>query len=270
MESIDSVYEFYNSGVEIGRLERGLGVVEFDRSKEIISKYLSGEMKIYDIGGGIGKYSEWLAALGHDVTLVELAHAAVDFAKEHMAAHYEALVGDARKLDLPDSSADMVLLMGPLYHLMNKEDRMICLAEAKRVLKDKGILIAAGISKFSSATWALTVYGTANEFISDDIYMDMIRREMSTGEHIKPKEYPYFISDAYFHTIGGLRGEISEAGFTVKESAAVEGCSWITPDIAEKWKDEDKRSRLLEIIRLTEHEESMMGISPHFLVCATR
>lgn len=270
MERIDEVYEFYNNGAEIGRLERGLGVVEFWRSKEIISRYLNGKMKIYDIGGGIGKYAEWLASMGQEVTLIELAPTAVDYAKEHMTVPYEAEVGDARKIDKPDNSADMVLLMGPLYHLMSEEDRLTVLSEAHRVLKDNGILIAAGISKFSSATWALTVYGTANEFISDDIYMDMIMREMETGEHIRPKEYPYFISNAYFHTIDGLRDEISEAGFKVTESAAVEGCSWITPDIAEKWKDDDKRERLLKIIRTTEHEESMMGISPHFIISATK
>ena len=72
MERIDEVYEFYNNGAEIGRLERGLGVVEFWRSKEIISRYLNGKMKIYDIGGGIGKYAEWLASTGHEVTLIEL------------------------------------------------------------------------------------------------------------------------------------------------------------------------------------------------------
>ena len=48
MERIDEVYEFYNGGAEIGRLERGLGVVEFWRSKEIISRYLNGKLKIYE------------------------------------------------------------------------------------------------------------------------------------------------------------------------------------------------------------------------------
>lgn len=56
MEQIDEVYEFYNSGAEIGRLERGLGVVEFDRTKEIISRYLSGKLTVYDIGGGISPH----------------------------------------------------------------------------------------------------------------------------------------------------------------------------------------------------------------------
>lgn len=68
MEKIDEVYEFYNGGAEIGRLERGLGVVEFDRSKEIIGRYLVGTMSICDIGGGIGMYSNWLA--GHGSRLI--------------------------------------------------------------------------------------------------------------------------------------------------------------------------------------------------------
>ena len=84
MEKIDEVYEFYNNGAEIGRLERGLGIVEFDRSKEIIGRYLDGNMVIYDVGGGIGRYAEWLVSMGHKVTLIELAPSAVEYAKEHM------------------------------------------------------------------------------------------------------------------------------------------------------------------------------------------
>ncbi len=83
MENISQVYEFYNNGAEIDRLEHGLGAVEFYRSKEIISRYLNGSnLTIYDIGGGIGKYSQKLAELGHNVTLVELAPNAVEYSKE--------------------------------------------------------------------------------------------------------------------------------------------------------------------------------------------
>ena len=67
MEDITNVFDFYNSGAEIGRLERGLGVIEFYRSKEIISSYLTDAGKtICDVGGGIGRYSEWLAEQGHN------------------------------------------------------------------------------------------------------------------------------------------------------------------------------------------------------------
>lgn len=272
MENISEVYEFYNNGAEIDRLEHSLGAVEFYRSKEIISKYLNGSLTIYDIGGGIGKYSQYLAELGHDVTLVELAPNAVEYANAHMNPKftYKVKVGDARNLDLPSDSADIVLLMGPLYHLQNKDDRSLVLNEVRRVLKNGGLLFAAGISKFSSTTWALSVYGNGCDYIDDDIYFDMISRELSTGKHIRPEKYPFFIANAYFHTIDKLRDEISDFGFDIKESTAVEGCVWITPKLDEKWENEDSRKRLLEIIHATEHEETIMGISPHIMVTAEK
>lgn len=266
MENIKEVYDFYNNGAEIDRLERGLGIVEFYRSKEIISEYITEKSTIYDIGGGIGKYSEWLAELGHDVTLIELAPTAVSYAKEKMTTSYNAEIGDARKINKPDESADVVLLMGPLYHLQNESDREKALKEAYRVLKKGGLLIAAGISKFSSATWALSVYGNGCEFIDDDIYMNMLKHELATGEHNRPEEYPFIITNAYFHTIDGLRNEVKKSGFEIVDNHAVEGCLWITPKLDEKWQNMNSRQRLLNIIHVTEHEETLMGISPHFLV----
>lgn len=266
METINEVYEFYNNGAEVDRLERGLGIIEFYRSKEIISQYITNKNTIYDIGGGIGKYSAWLAEQGHDVTLIELAPTAVDYAKKNMKMSYVAEVGDAREINKPDESADVVLLMGPLYHLQNKSDRIKALNEAHRVLKKGGLLIAAGISKFSSTTWALSVYGNGCDFIDDDIYMNMLKHELATGEHIRPKEYPFIIANAYFHTIDELRNEVKYSGLEIVNHHAVEGCIWITPTLEEKWQDTDSRNRLLELIHATEHEETLMGLSPHFLV----
>lgn len=100
-----------------------------------------------------------------------------------MKTPYIAEVGGAREINKPDESADVVLLMGPLYHLQNESDREKALKEAYRLLKKGGLLIAAGISKFSSATWALSVYGNGCDFIDDDIYMNMLKLELTTGKH---------------------------------------------------------------------------------------
>lgn len=272
MENIKEVLDFYNNGAEIDRLARGLGKIEFYRTKEIISQYLDGSKTIYDIGGGIGKYCEWLAELGHSLTLVELAPNAVEYAKKHMTENitYTALVGDARNLDLPDESADVVLLMGPLYHLQSREERMKALKEAYRVLKKGGLLFAAGISKFSSTTWALSVYGNGCDFIDDDVYFDMLKCELTTGEHNRPEAYPFIIANAFFHTIDSLRNEITEIGFSVNNSHAVEGCIWFTPKLDEKWENDNSRKRLLDIVHTTEHEETLMGLSPHIMVVAEK
>ncbi len=131
--------------------------MEAARTKELLSRLLpEGRLRLCDIGGGIGYYADWLAGLGHEVTLVELAPSAVEYARAHQTAPYRAETGDARDLSLLESgSMDAALLMGPLYHLLEREERLLALREAHRMLKPGGLLIAAGISKFSSATWAV-------------------------------------------------------------------------------------------------------------------
>ena len=104
----------------------------------------------------------------------------------------------------------------------------------------------------------------------DDIYMNMIRQELKTGEHNRPKEYPFFIADAYFHTTDEMKSELYDNGFEIVNYHAVEGSVWITPMLEEKWNDIKSRNRLLDIIHATEHEETIMGMSPHFLVIAKK
>jgi ubiquinone/menaquinone biosynthesis C-methylase UbiE len=274
---MSEIYDFYNNGAEIGRLERGLGIVEFHRTKEILARYIDKGKLIYDIGGGIGMYAAWLAKKGNEVHLIELAENAVEYAKANMMqdCRFIAETGNALQVDRPDESADVVLLMGPQYHLRDREERLQSLREAFRVLKKGGLLVAAGISKFSSMTWALSVYGEKKnqnlvEFLDDPVFFNMIKGEMTTGNHIRPAEYPRFIAESYFTTSDEMKSEIAEAGFTVEKAIAVEGCIWFTPHLTEKWEDEESRERLLDIVRITESEPEMMGMSPHFLVVARK
>ncbi|MGL5440018.1 MAG: class I SAM-dependent methyltransferase [Filifactoraceae bacterium] len=272
MENIDNVLEFYENGAENGRLERGLGKIELHRTKEILNKYIKNKNNtIYDIGGGIGVYSSWLAEKGNTVHLLELAPSAVKTAIENQSkTTFIAEVCDARNLDREDESADIVLLMGPLYHLQNKGDRAQVLKEAKRVLKKGGLLFSVGISKFSSTTWALSTYGKTNNFLDDAIYKNMIAKELLSGVHIRPKEYPYFLTQAYFHTPIELQNEIELIGFETIQKHAIEGLIWFTPSLDEKWKEEKSKEQLLNIVRLTDTEDSVMGMSPHFMIVSKK
>ncbi len=270
MDKSKEVFDFYEKGAEIGRLERGLGIIEAARTKELLSRFIRPGMTVYDVGGGIGYYSDWLACMGCQVSMFELAPSAVEWAKAHQTAPYKAYPADARELPVGNASCDVLLLMGPLYHLINRNDRMRALAEARRALRPEGLLIATGISKFSSATWALSTYRAANDFIDDDVYMDMLRGELTTGEHIRPEKYPNFIASAYFHTPESFAFELKEAGFTVGSMLAIEGIIWPTPDLNVKWEDSSSRERLLELLRMTETEPSILGYSPHFMAVASK
>lgn len=273
MEDIDAVLEFYNGGAELGRLERGLGKIELYRTKEILKKYItSSNNVIYDVGGGIGVYSSWLSSMNNEVHLLELSPWAVEYAKlnQNESNKFIPEVCDARNINRANESADIVLLMGPLYHLQNKEDRLKVLNESKRVLKKGGLLFSVGISKFSSTTWALSTYGKGNDLLDDDVYMNMIENELISGIHNRPEKYPYFIEQSYFHTPLELKSEIELIGLKTIQSYAIEGIIWFTPHLDEKWEDEKSRERLLKILKHTENDNEIMGMSPHFIVVSRK
>lgn len=271
----NEILSYYNAGAERKRLYTGIGKIEFERTKEIISRYLSqGRQVIYDIGGGTGEYSRWLSEMGHEVHLLELSPKAVEYAKEInrnlKKPIFNIEVADALTLKQPDESADMVLFMGPLYHLTEKDDRIKALNEAKRVLKKQGILTAAAISRYGSTLWGLSVFGSKNDFINDDMFMEMIDRELDDGQHIRPEKYPYFIPRSFFHLPGELKEEIEEAHLKHEKTLAVEGPIWIVPAFEEKWAEDSSRERLLAITRKVEGHESILGMSPHLLAIARK
>lgn len=107
---------------------------------------------IIDIGGGPGRYSLYLAGKGHRVTLFDLSQHHIDVAKlkakEQGVELAGYIKGNVLDMDgLHDKTYDVVLLMGPLYHLTNEADRRNALSEALKLLKKDGILIASFISK---------------------------------------------------------------------------------------------------------------------------
>jgi 2-polyprenyl-3-methyl-5-hydroxy-6-metoxy-1,4-benzoquinol methylase len=76
------ILNFYNQSVDEERLSKGIGVLEFERSKDIIKRYLSDKNEvIYDIGGATGIYSRWLSSMNKEVHMFELAPKAVEYAK---------------------------------------------------------------------------------------------------------------------------------------------------------------------------------------------
>ncbi|MBY9080878.1 class I SAM-dependent methyltransferase [Paenibacillus sp. HN-1] len=270
------IADYYDAGAEVGRLRRGIGVIEWERSREIISRYLPKDtITIYDIGGGIGEYSRWLAGLGHEVHLFDLSSASVAYAQDLQKTESSPRLAsieqaDGRTINRPSESADIVLLMGPLYHLPDREERLAALKEAFRLLKPGGILLAASISRFSSTLWGLSVYGQKNEVLEEASFRSMIGRELAEGQHIRPEEYPGFIARAFFHLPEEMREEIRNAGFEEPELFAVEGPLWIVPALEDKWNEPDSRKMLLELGSALETQENLLGMSPHLLAAARK
>jgi len=135
------LHEHYARGEERGRLAEGHGRLEFARTTEIILRRLpAAPALVADIGGGPGRYALWLAGLGYRVEHRDLVPLHVRQLREDAdgIAGLRTAVSDARDLDLADASVDAVLLLGPLYHLRRRAERVRALGEARRVVQPAG------------------------------------------------------------------------------------------------------------------------------------
>ena len=150
------VQDYYARGGEARRLFRTHGLIELARTQEIILRHLPPPPgTILDVGGGPGIYACWLAERGYRVHLIDAMPSHVEQARHASARQPGApvasmRVGDARQLEEADATVDAVLLLGPLYHLTERDDRIQALREARRVLTAGGLLFAAGIGRFAS------------------------------------------------------------------------------------------------------------------------
>ena len=254
---------------EIDRLgdERAPGL-ELLRTRDVIARHApTPPARVLDVGGGPGVYAGWLAGQGYQVRLIDPVARHVEQARALAAAGpaFQADVGDARRLDEPDRSADLVLLLGPLYHLTSRPHRLAALAEARRVLRPDGLLIAAAISRFAS------MYdGLRRGWLTDPEFAAVVDRDLHDGQHRNPDHHPGWFTTAYFHHPDDLATEVRAAGLTLHSLIGVEGAAWLLPDIPATLADATRRGQLLDLLRRTEADPALLGASGHMLALAHR
>lgn len=138
--------DYYNHYDEDSRLQSKHGSVEFLTTMRYIGKYAKPGDRILEAGAGTGRYSHALARQGYRVDAVELMEHHIEIFQKHTAANENVSVIQGNALDLspfPDNRYDIILLLGPLYHLYSVEDKRQAIREAIRVTKKGGIVFAA-------------------------------------------------------------------------------------------------------------------------------
>ena len=245
---IESYYERGEEGARLTRSARGR--LEFARMQDLLRRKLPGSnLDVLDVGGATGIHSRWLAEDGHRVTLIDPVASQVEIAAELPGV--TAVVGDARELPWDDASFDAVLLMGPLYHLTDREHRVQAIAEAKRCARPGGIVAAATINR--SSGWCDWLLQQSND-IDRKISAEDSLRILGHGE-LRYFEQEMFTT-AYLAHPGEVYEEFADAGLPGAAQFAVQGFPGFIPELERLIDEPEARKHLMDGLRVIEAEPS--------------
>jgi len=265
MPLLPEIHAHYDAAVESTRLTRSAGQLERARTQQLLTRYLPpAPAPVYDIGGGAGVYAHWLTVRGYEVHLLDAVELHIQQALQApanaAAPLSSARVGDARVLPFEDESASAVLLLGPLYHLVERADRVLALREASRVLRPGGVVMVAGISRFASA-----MDGLYDGHIAHPDFAEIVARDLTDGQHRNPTDHVGWFTTAYFHHPHELKAELEDAGLDHEATLGIEGPGWCVPDFHNKWENEQFRVEIIAIAERLKQEETMLGVSAHLM-----
>ncbi|MEV4070301.1 class I SAM-dependent methyltransferase [Nonomuraea fuscirosea] len=247
---------YYEQGGELTRLRQGRGRLEFWRTRDVLLRTLPpAPAKVLDVGGGTGAHAEWLAAEGYDVEVID----PVPLHVEEAAAlpGVRARLGDARDLPVPDGAADVALLLGPLYHLPERADRVRALREARRAVRAGGLVVSAFISRYAALHDSVRL-GT----LPLDGRVEVEYRTLETGEIVSAREGGF---RGYGHRPEEIVAEFTDAGLPRPRVHGLEGAFWLYGDVDDWLDDDGRRELLLDAARRLECEPSLLGVSGHLL-----
>jgi len=262
MDEDEAVQSHYALGVEHERLTAGTDQLELVRTLELLDGALPPPpADVLDVGGGPGVYASRLARAGYRVQLLDVVQLHVEqataLAGRQPDAPFTATIGDARDLRAhEDESVDAVLLLGPLYHLTTQDDRLRALAEARRVVRRGGLVVAAAISRLASL-----IDGTVKGFLDDPRFVEIVERDLRDGQHRNPDNHPDWFTTAFFHRTEDICDEIESSGLHVERLVGVEGPGgWL-----DRWPEQAEL-----VLRAARLAENIPAMSAHMLALARR
>jgi ubiquinone/menaquinone biosynthesis C-methylase UbiE len=255
------VYAYYVDGMrEDDRLrQRAHGVLERVRTQELLARFLPPPpARVLDVGGGTGVHAEWMAECGYTVHLV-------DPVGEHVALAarlpgVSAAVGDARALVQTDDTQDAVLLLGPLYHLTEREDRLQALREALRVGRPGAPVIAAGISRYAT----LMDLGSDGRLTAE--LEPFVTDLHATGRF---RDGVVGFTPAYLHQPEELASDLVDAGLREVEVYGIEGPAGPTLRALGMECLDERLDAAARAARMVERDPALIAASGHLLAVGT-
>jgi len=266
-QSIIDYYEQFGEK-EWERLTWPEGQIEFAITQDAFSRHLPQDARILDLGGGPGRWTIWLAQNGFRVTLADLSPNLLEIARRKIQEYgvrqqvVEVVNIDACDLHRwPDGAFDVVVCLGPFYHLTEPGMRTAAAQEINRVLKPGGLVFVAFMSVYSFLRRTLALKDERqhladpqfmNQLMSEGVFQNDVAGRFNSGHGIMPNRVVPFMQEHGFEKIELL----SDSGFVASQAQ----------ELAELAKENrEAYDRFLQILIESAPDISNLGSSIHML-----
>jgi len=262
-DDVSDIRDYYDSGTdnEPARLDRHQ--LERDMTLRYFDAYLPAHGRLLEIGAAAGAYTLWLAQRGYRVVAVDMSEKLHEECKRRLAEaglepNVDCRLADARDMAaaVPETDFDAVLLMGPLYHLVLREDRIKALRQAYSKLKPGGLFVSALISRFG-------VMGHLIRHVPEWIENQaMVRSIIERGQD--PKDTPKGGFRGYYVTVDEVAPLHEEVGLETLVVAGVEPAISAADESYNRLTGV-QRERWLDLLYELSREPSLVASSRHLL-----
>ena len=279
MTDFNKVKHYYSHFDEKNRLRNdNSGKLEFLMTMQILEKYLPAvdtvekagadagareNISILDLGGGAGVYSFPLAKKGYKVTLADLSEDLLAMAKKQKEEDgVKNLIScdhvNATNLSqYKDEQFDVVLLFGPLYHLLENDERQKCVAEIKRVLKSQGKVFASFIPYLSGSIALVSRFCWSPEQVS----LETLKEAFNSGKFNNLSDHGF--QEGYYPKSEEIEKLFAENGFEKVALRSIRGFGYEKEDMIFKFKNKNVFKDILNLINQTAEDKSIIETCGH-------
>lgn len=259
---MSQVIQYYEAYTEEFRFTKNSSKIEFLTSVKALLPRISDLSYILDVGAGTWAYSFYFAERGHRVTAIDLTPRHIEAIRQQLASsprelELDACLGDATNLtDIASECYDVVLCMGPMYHLVEESQQRKCMEECLRVLKPGGILAVAYINKLSILPMLVN---KEPDFVRESV----VHKILHDGT-IQTGDADCFWTDAHFATPASISSLITSYGVKEVDHLGTDGVSHTISNTVNALSEEQFQAWLL-YHDATCREPSLLGLSTHGL-----
>ena len=256
------VVESYENYKEENRLTtNNARKIEFITTTRVLDEVIGAKSNILDCAAGTGVYAFWLADNGHDVTATDITPRHIDIINQTLTTKEYSMntaVLDATDMScFADGTFDVVLNMGPFYHLITEEQREKCLKECLRVLRKDGLLVTAYIPRYYVFQYIAT---------SSEKYLDehLAKQLIETGV-LKHDDEKCFWTDTYYSSQEEMESIYRRYGLKIVDHFAQDGLAPLLSQKVDKW-DENQFKTWCDYHYSVCREQSILGASNHVVI----